>query len=301
MVVQFWDVNRTVRVTGDNESFDTLVLKGADIANALDIRMEGGSSLPVSKAARQAFIMDMMKMGFIDPNKGLRLMEIGGVQKLYEELQIDERQAQRENLRMKLLQTTVLASWEEQQAQASAFAQQVQQMSNMDPTTHGLPQDFPVLPPDFPGNSPAPQTGMPPSDPSQMGMPPEMGGMPPEQMAPYARDDGTLQSSENLDPTTGLPLDLPLLVPTNSWDNHAVHIEMHNRYRKSQEFEKMDKEHKRLFEAHVQEHAAALASSANMAMMGGAPPDAIGGGPMPPQDESGGSNQFNTLGGEQNG
>jgi hypothetical protein len=123
--------------------------------------------------------------------------------------------------------------------------------------------------------------------------------MPPEQQAPYASPEGTLQSSENLDPMTGLPLDLPLLVPTNSWDNHAVHIEVHNRYRKSQEFEKLDAEHKRLYEAHVQEHAAALMASANTAMMGGAPPEAIGNEPPPP--DGGGSNQFNTLGGGPNG
>lgn len=99
---QFWDIPRTVRVVGKSGYFDTLVLKGSDLAGNTDIRVQAGSALPTSKAAKQAFIMDLMKMGFIDPNKGLELMELGGVNRLYEEIRIDERQAQRENLRMQM-------------------------------------------------------------------------------------------------------------------------------------------------------------------------------------------------------
>jgi hypothetical protein len=39
-------------------------------------------------------------MGFIPPEEGLKVLEFGGVEKLYDEMQQDVRQAQRENLRM---------------------------------------------------------------------------------------------------------------------------------------------------------------------------------------------------------
>lgn len=99
-VGQFWTVERTVKVVGADGSWDAEMFKGSSLAGNTDIRVEAGSALPTSKAAKQAFIMDLMKMGFIPPEEGLRIMEIGGVQKLYEQLQIDERHAQRENLRM---------------------------------------------------------------------------------------------------------------------------------------------------------------------------------------------------------
>lgn len=96
-VNQFWDTERIVSGTGIEGTFDAITLKGSQIASGLDIRVEAGSALPVSKAAKQAFLMDMMKMGFIDPNKGLSMMDMGGIDKLYNELKADERQAKRKS------------------------------------------------------------------------------------------------------------------------------------------------------------------------------------------------------------
>jgi hypothetical protein len=296
-VVQYWDIARTVKVAGDDGAFDTLVLRGADIATGTDIRMEGGSALPVSKAARQAFLMDMMKMGFIPPDQGLRLMDIGGVQKLYDQLAVDERQAQRENLKMKLMDSQLLLDWENQRDQAALLATQLQGAVGSDPTAQGLPPDFPQLPPELAAQNGDPnQPSM--NDPAALGDPnadpnadpmAAMGGMagPPP---PATNPNGTLQDAGSADPTTGLPLDMPLLVPVNTWDNHAVHIEVHNRFRKGQAFEKLPDEHKRLFEAHVALHAAALSSSANSAMAMGMPPEVASGEQAPP--EGGGGNQF---------
>ena len=99
-VQQFWDEPRQVKIAGVDGSFDVKAFQGSDLRNNTDIRMEAGSALPTSKAAKQAFIMDLMKMGFIDPQKGLEVMEIGGINKIYENIQADIKQAQRENLRM---------------------------------------------------------------------------------------------------------------------------------------------------------------------------------------------------------
>lgn len=99
-VKQFWDVPRTVKVTGTDEYFDALMFEGSDLRGNTDIKVESGSALPLSKSAKQAFIMDLMKMGFIDPMTGLEVMEMGGIAKIYESVQTDVRQAQRENLRL---------------------------------------------------------------------------------------------------------------------------------------------------------------------------------------------------------
>jgi hypothetical protein len=184
-VKMYWDEERTVRVVGLEGSFDVLTFKGADLRNNNDIRVESGSALPTSRAAKQAFIMDLMKMGFIDPNDGLEIMEVGGLQSIYERIQVDKRQAQRENLKMRVVTEEDIQS--------------------------------------------ANQT--------------------------WAMGNPELQKDQD----SGLMLDPPLVVPTNTYDNHQVHIQIHNNYRKSQAFERADPVTQMLFEQHVREHEESMA------------------------------------------
>lgn len=131
-VHDYWTVERMVKVTGADGSFDVMAFKGSDLGDNLDIKVESGSSLPTSKAARQAFIMDLMKMGFIDPKEGLEVMDIGGIDKVFERIQTDQRQAQRENLRMSKVTPEDLqqyeASWMQQQMSQQMGGGQDQQV-----------------------------------------------------------------------------------------------------------------------------------------------------------------------------
>lgn len=137
-VKDYWDTPRLVRVMGADGSFDAMTFQGSDLRDNLDIKVESGSSLPVSKAARQAFIMDLMKMGFIDPNKGLEVMEMGGINKVYEQIQVDQKQAQRENLRMSKVDQNTLQEYDMQN----------QQTLVQDPTHFGTdPTGQPLGPP----------------------------------------------------------------------------------------------------------------------------------------------------------
>ena len=260
-VVQYWDVERTVRVTGVDGSFDALTLKGADIKNGTDIRMEAGSALPVSKAARQALLMDLMNSGAIPPTKALELMEIGGVQKLYEQLKVDERQAQRENTRMKSMDQAVIA-------QHNSMVNQFQQMQQM---AAGMAEEQQsIIPPELPELAE-------PTD--------EPGNLPFASGAPEMEVPG-----EDVDPASGMPLMPPPLVPVNTWDNHAVHIDVHNRFRKTQAFELLSEDHKILFEDHVRLHAEALMQSAGNAEMTGGmgvPPLSQSEGGLPPEEVMG--------------
>lgn len=103
LVVDYWDIPRMVRTIGSDSAFDVVELKGAQISNAVDVRVEGGSALPQSKPARQAFLMDLAKMNFISPEQLLDMLDIGGVQKLQERIRVDMNAATRENMKMKRL------------------------------------------------------------------------------------------------------------------------------------------------------------------------------------------------------
>lgn len=224
-VKQFWDTPRMIKVTGADQSFDVLAFQGSDLRDNTDIRMEAGSALPTSRAAKQAFVMDLMKMGFIDPNKGLEVMEIGGINKIYEQVQVDVRQAQRENLRMAQATEQLLAEHEQAEMmkleEDPDFQLKMQnQMIMENPNTGELIDVSPTL----------------------------MGGQP-------------------------VPVQPPLLVPVNSWDDHRLHIEKHNAYRKSQSFEALPPEAKELFEAHVNEHIQKIMVGASGAM--GLSPEAM--------------------------
>lgn len=216
-VKDYWSTERLISVTGPDGSFDVMAFKGSDLGDNVDLRIEAGSALPVSKAAKQALLMDLMKMGFIDPNKGLEVMDMGGINKIYDQLQVDQRQAQRENLRMSKV--------------TDMDMQQYQQ-------TNPSPVD--------------PMTGQ-----------------------------------SQVDPNTGQPVEPPLIVPVNTWDNHKLHVEYHNQFRKGQAFENLPPVAKDLFEAHVHGHIVAMGIeqySMNPNIASGLPPL-----PAPGQEQAGGN------------
>lgn len=212
-VSQYWDYPRTVKLVGTDGSFDVLAFKGSDLHGNDDIRVEAGSALPTSKAAKQAFVMDLMKMGFIDPNLGLEVMDMGGLNKIYEKIQVDVRQAQRENLRMAAATPDVVNQFNEAQAMDL----------QMNPQNYYDPLNMEPKPPTY---------------------------INPMGEARY-----------------------PLLVPVNTFDQHRVHIEVHDKYRKSQAYETLDQAAKDLFELHVKYHVEQIVigqmAAAPMGMMAG--------------------------------
>lgn len=274
IVVDKWEAPRIISVTGVDGSFDSVALKGSELEKGTDIRMEAGSALPVSKAAKQAFLLDLMKLGMIDPNKGLELMEMGGIDKLYDEIKIDERAAQRENLRMRNLDLEQVFQHVKQIEAANAEAQQMAEQMNQQMAMQGMQQGPPGMPP-LPGME----------DPS-MG-----GGMPP------------MPGPAGMDQATNEPLQLPInIVPVNTWDNHQLHIDVHNRFRKSQAFDMLPDTIKDQFEAHVQMHAQALNQAAMNAMMMPPPPDggmSAENGSGTPVGQEQGANQFGPPGTEE--
>jgi len=101
-VIQYWDQPRMVKTTGVNQSFDAQLFQGSALMGNTDIRVETGSSLATSKAAKRAFIMDLMTNQLIPPEEGLKMLDLGGVEKMYDEILVDTKQAGRENLKMQI-------------------------------------------------------------------------------------------------------------------------------------------------------------------------------------------------------
>lgn len=199
LYMQYVQTPRLIKTVGNDGSYDAMMLSGADIASGTDIRIESGSALPTSKAARQALITEWMKMGFISPQDGLKVLEMGMLKQYYNLVKIDENQAQRENLTIKKL-----TEEEIQQAEAEWQQRQAQE------------------------------------DPETMAQNPETGEM--------------------------VPLPVPPVFKPHEYDNHAVHVEVHNRFRKSQSFELLPDAIKQEFQKHIGLHQQALQMQAMQQM-----------------------------------
>jgi hypothetical protein len=99
-VAQFWKVERMVQVTGVNGQWEAYKFKSESLHGNTNFKIEAGSATPVSRAAKQAFILELMKNGYVPPEQGLKYLDMSETGRMYEELQRDARQAQRENMRM---------------------------------------------------------------------------------------------------------------------------------------------------------------------------------------------------------
>lgn len=100
LAIQFWDSDRLVKYVGRDGAVSARYLSNANLKSGTDIRIEGGSSLPTSKAARIAMFMDLMNRGFIPPQDGLELMHLSSMKAYWDFTKVDENQAKRENLTM---------------------------------------------------------------------------------------------------------------------------------------------------------------------------------------------------------
>lgn len=223
LFVQYVDEPRLVKVVGADGAFDAKMLAGSDIASGLDIRIESGSALPTSKSARQALITDWMKMGFITPQDGLRILDMGMLKQYYNLLKIDENQSQRENLLLKKVTQQEVEQFQSEWEQGVANGDE-------------------------------------------------------DKIVPGQVD------------AEGAPIGLavPSIIPVNAWDNHAMHVEIHNRFRKSQSFELLDPAAKAEFQKHISMHEAVLQQQMMQQAMMGQDPQAPampqgGAGEAPPQ------------------
>lgn len=101
-VNHYWDVEHKIKVVGYDRQFEVFQFSKANLNGNTDYVVQSGSGTPRSQAAKQAFIMSLMESGYIPPALGLKYLEMSETGRLYEEMHIDARQAQRENVKMSL-------------------------------------------------------------------------------------------------------------------------------------------------------------------------------------------------------
>jgi len=112
-VDEFWEAERSVRALGENNAFEIFMFNKAAIRGNTDLNVQAGSATPRSTAAKQAFIMELMEKNWITPDQGLRYLNMSETGRMYEELQVSARQAQRENLKMSQGIEVTVNSWDE--------------------------------------------------------------------------------------------------------------------------------------------------------------------------------------------
>lgn len=196
-VHDYWPEERIVRATSRNQYLEVREFKRQDLRPIMDFRVEPGSMAPRSLAAKQAFITELIKTGVISPDQGLRYLQMSETNKLYEDLMLDVRHVQRENVIMS-------------QGQA-LYKEDPNAQQGMDPMTGQL--------------------------------------LPPQMMQEVQRDP---VSGEPILDEMGQPQMYQVTI--NPFDDHEIHISEHQKFQKTQEYELLDAQTKKIIQDHVDEH-----------------------------------------------
>lgn len=198
-ITKWWPDERIIRVAGRNNMFESIHWKKSAAEGNTDVKVQTGSALPFSKAARQALITEMMQNGFLSPDVGMEVLELGYLDKAMEDYLVDKRQATRENIKHQDLPDSFIETF----------------------------------------LSPPPGQG-------------------------FVKDE----KGQWFNPQTMQPFQAQSPIPVNSWDNHEAHVQFHDLFRKTQEFEALSTLKKKALELHVQTHKIAMmAAQVNTAGM----------------------------------
>jgi hypothetical protein len=100
LVKQYWDETRIIKTVSTTHLQATIEFLGKDLKQNTDFRVLPESMAPKSRAAKQAQIMEYVKLGLISPELALKSLDQMETTTLYDESQVDTTQAIRENLRM---------------------------------------------------------------------------------------------------------------------------------------------------------------------------------------------------------
>jgi hypothetical protein len=207
-VYDYWPTDRIVRMTSKNQYMEVREFKSGDLNPLTDFRVESGSMAPRSLAAKQAFLTELMKIGALEPRQAFRYLGMSETNKMYEDMMLDSRQANRENVYM---------------AQGQKL-------------TKPMPGQQPVIDPET------------------------------QQLMPQNKTDvlrDPMSGEPMTDPTTGEPKTYD--VTTNPFDAHDAHIEEHENFQKSQEYELLPPEIQQIIQDHVDEHKMELLKERNAA------------------------------------
>lgn len=114
-MAQFYDVPRTAVIYKPHSEPEVLDFIGTELNGIAAVKIQTGSALPRSKAARQQFILDLYDRGLVKNPRTIKdMLEVG--QGEAEEWEKDMTQAERENRRMAEGQYVEPEEWHNQEA-----------------------------------------------------------------------------------------------------------------------------------------------------------------------------------------
>ena len=148
LIATYYTDTRTIRIAGENDSWEIFDFKGAMLQNNTHVEVQAGSAFPQSKAAKQAWMQDLMNF-FVQsgqPPKGrqlsqfLRDMGVGGADRLLEDFSRDETQINRENTRLALGVQVPINEFDNDQAHVDGHEdfQKTMRFENLSPQVKAL-------------------------------------------------------------------------------------------------------------------------------------------------------------------
>lgn len=109
---QFWDEERMVRATGEGNRTEAHKVTGQDLtgtnesADYFDVRITPASTLVKDPEKQREMVANLIQLGYLNPvadkDKIAKMLELGNVQDLFQDLRLDEQWAQRENELMEM-------------------------------------------------------------------------------------------------------------------------------------------------------------------------------------------------------
>lgn len=105
LVNAYYTDNRIVRINGEEGAWDIFDFRGAMLKGNNQVEVQAGSGMPRSKAAKQAAMTETLNLLIqygvqLDPRslrKFFREYEVGGLERLFSDVDVNEAQVQREN------------------------------------------------------------------------------------------------------------------------------------------------------------------------------------------------------------
>lgn len=208
----YWSSERKINVIGEDEGLlDSFMASKSNLSNATNVRIDGGSSLPQSGAAKRSYYLELLQLGAISKDEFLELSEIGGTKSILKTINVDKNHAMRENIKFRNLTIEYATAFAEQ------YKAQIAEMGEQNP------EGFLAL---------------------QL-----------EEVGIEMEEFMQMKPNEQQEIVDTVPPPVPpLVIPVNKWDNHEMHIEIHNRFRKSQGYEMLPPEIQEIVDEHVQQH-----------------------------------------------
>lgn len=108
VLAKFAPDERTIRIAGEDGRWDIVKWKAKTLSNIMGVEVQAGSGMPTSKAARQAAMQELLALalqyGVPLNQRSMRQFfkdyEMGGLEKLFSDIENDETQITRENRMM---------------------------------------------------------------------------------------------------------------------------------------------------------------------------------------------------------